>query len=73
MIAIQVSGDMQYCDYRTDWRKARQLIDEFIEYVRQKGYRRITRESRESIIAESLTGGYIRIESGDMIPKGSRK
>lgn len=71
MIAIQVSGDMNYCDYRPDWRKARLLIDEFIEYVKQKGYRRITRESREVIYAESATG-FVRIESGSMIPKGVR-
>lgn len=72
MIAIQVSGDMTYCDYRPDWRKARQLIDEFIEYVKQKGYRRIVRESREVIRAESSTG-FVLIESGDMAPKGVRK
>lgn len=72
MIAIQVSGDMTYSDYRPDWRQARRLIDEFIEYVKQKGYRRITRESREVIYAESATG-FVRIESGDTTPKGVRK
>lgn len=72
MIAIQVSGDMTYSDYRPDWRQAKLLVDTFIEYVRQKGYRRIVRESREVIRAESNTG-FVLIESGDMTPKGARK
>lgn len=72
MIAIQVSGDMQYCDYRTDWRQASLLIDSFIEYIKQLGYRSIVRESRECIYAESKRGGYVRIESGSMTPKGVR-
>ena len=72
MIAIQVSGDMTYSDYRTDWRQAARLIEEFIEYVKQKGYRRIVRESREVIRAESSTG-FVLIESGSMAPKGVRR
>lgn len=72
MIAIQVSGDMTYSDYRPDWRQASRLVNEFIEYIKQKGYRRIVRESREVIRAESSTG-FVLIESGDMAPKGVRK
>ncbi len=71
MIAIQVSGDMSYSDYRSDWRQASQLVDQFIEYVKQLGYKRITRESRKVIIAESRTG-YVRIESDSDTPKGVR-
>lgn len=72
MIAIQVSGDMTYSDYRSDWRQASQLVESFIEYVKGLGYRRIIRESRESIVAESRTGGYVRIESGSTKPAGVR-
>lgn len=72
MIAIQVSGDMTYSDYRPDWRKASLLVNEFVEYVKQLGYKKITSESRECVVAESRTGGYVRIESGDMTPKGVR-
>lgn len=72
MIAIEVSGDMKYSDYRPDWRQASLLIDSFIEYVKQLGYLRIVRESRECIYAESKTGGYVRIESGSMTPEGVR-
>lgn len=71
MIAIEVSGDMKYSDYRPDWRQASLLIDSFIEYVKQLGYRRIVRESRHCLVAESATG-YVRIESGSMTPKGVR-
>jgi len=73
MIAIEVSGDMSYSDYRQDWRKASELVESFIEYVKGLGYRRIVRESREVIYAESRTGGFVRIESGDMTPKGVRR
>ena len=71
MIAIQVSGDMSYSDYRSDWRQASLLVDSFIEYVKGLGYRKIVRESRRVIVAESLTG-YVRIESDSDTPKGVR-
>jgi len=71
MIAIQVSGDMTYSDYRSDWRQTSLLIDSFIKYVKQLGYRKIIRESRQVLVAESATG-YVRIESGSCTPNGVR-
>ncbi len=71
MIAIEVSGDMKYSDYRPDWRQASMLVNQFVEYIKQLGYRRIVRESRNCLVAESATG-YVRIESGSMTPKGVR-
>ena len=72
MIAIQVSGDFNYSDYRSDWRQASQLVNTFVEYIKQLGYRKITRESREVLIVGSRDGGRVRIESGRTTPKGVR-
>jgi hypothetical protein len=73
MISIQVSGDFQESAFRSTSPAAALLVNEFIEYIRSKGYRQIVRHGRNLIEAFTNDGkGYCRIESGSIKPNGVR-
>ena len=72
MIAIEMSGDFSFTEFAANRRELSRMIESAKSWLFKQGYKEFVRESRESIVAYSISGGRVLIKSGSTCPEGVR-
>lgn len=72
MIAIEMSGDFTFTEFASDRRELSRMIESAKSFLFSNGYREFIRESRESIVAYSRSGGRVLIATSQTSPEGVR-